>query len=88
MAQDQGHDCFHVNWLGLRGETDWDLMPRIVEEDFHLRDEQRARLQKTLRKRGVARRPCHHRSPGSTCIAAGTVLGRSARTRHLPRHRE
>ncbi|WP_236774529.1 DUF5615 family PIN-like protein [Agrobacterium tumefaciens] len=34
MAQAHGHDCFHVNWLGLSGETDWDLMPRIIEEDF------------------------------------------------------
>ncbi|MGK9264188.1 DUF5615 family PIN-like protein [Sinorhizobium meliloti] len=34
VAQDHGHDCFHVNWLGLSGETDWDLMPRIVAEDF------------------------------------------------------
>ncbi|WP_233450521.1 hypothetical protein [Rhizobium mongolense] len=22
MAQSHGHDCFHVNWLGLSGETD------------------------------------------------------------------
>jgi len=34
VAQGYGHDCFHVNWLGLSGEADWDLMPRIVEEDF------------------------------------------------------
>lgn len=34
VAQADGHDCFHVNWLGLSGETDWDLMPRIVEADF------------------------------------------------------
>ena len=34
VAQDHGHDCFHVNWLGLSGETDWDLMPRIVAHDF------------------------------------------------------
>lgn len=34
VAQDHGHDCFHVNWLGLSGETDWDLMPRSVAEDF------------------------------------------------------
>lgn len=34
VAQDRGHDCFHVNWLGLSGETDWDLMPRIVANDF------------------------------------------------------
>lgn len=34
VAQAHGHDCFHVNWLGLSGETDWDLMPRIIEEDL------------------------------------------------------
>ncbi|XUY29962.1 DUF5615 family PIN-like protein (plasmid) [Agrobacterium sp. rho-8.1] len=34
VAQEHGHDCFHVNWLGPSGETDWDLMPRIVAEDF------------------------------------------------------
>ncbi|YCI06425.1 DUF5615 family PIN-like protein (plasmid) [Ensifer sp. D2-11] len=34
VAQERGHDCFHVNWLGLSGQTDWDLMPRIVDEDF------------------------------------------------------
>ncbi|EJZ22749.1 hypothetical protein RCCGEPOP_03161, partial [Rhizobium sp. Pop5] len=22
VAQAHGHDCFHVNWLGLSGETD------------------------------------------------------------------
>ncbi|WP_425337565.1 hypothetical protein [Rhizobium mongolense] len=22
VAQSHGHDCFHVNWLGLSGETD------------------------------------------------------------------
>jgi predicted nuclease of predicted toxin-antitoxin system len=34
VARNHGHDCFHVNWLGLSGESDWDLMPRIVAEDF------------------------------------------------------
>ena len=34
VAQAHGHECFHVNWLGLSGETDWDLMPRIVDGDF------------------------------------------------------
>ncbi|APO70524.1 hypothetical protein IE4872_PC00510 (plasmid) [Rhizobium gallicum] len=34
VAQGYGHDCFHVNWLGLSGEADWDLMPRIIEGDF------------------------------------------------------
>lgn len=34
VAQDKGHDGFHVNWLGLSGEADWDLMPRIVGEDY------------------------------------------------------
>jgi predicted nuclease of predicted toxin-antitoxin system len=34
VAQDHGHECFHVNWIGLSGEADWDLMPRIIEENF------------------------------------------------------
>jgi hypothetical protein len=34
VAQNHGHECFHVNWIGLSGEADWDLMPRIVEENF------------------------------------------------------
>jgi predicted nuclease of predicted toxin-antitoxin system len=34
VAQENGHDCSHVNWLGLSGETDWDLMPRIIADDF------------------------------------------------------
>ncbi|NNH65921.1 DUF5615 family PIN-like protein [Rhizobium laguerreae] len=34
VAKHHGYDGFHVNWLGLSGETDWDLMPRIVAEDF------------------------------------------------------
>ncbi len=34
VAQDNGHDGFHVHWLGLSGEKDWDLMPRIVAEDY------------------------------------------------------
>ena len=34
VAGEYGHECFHVNWLGLSGEADWNLMPRIVEEDF------------------------------------------------------
>jgi len=34
VAQDRGHDCFHVNWLGLSAESDWNLMPRIIEGDF------------------------------------------------------
>lgn len=35
-AQALGHECFHVNWLGWSGNSDWDLMPRIVEGDFIL----------------------------------------------------
>ena len=34
IAEARGHEARHVNWLGLSGETDWDLMPRIVAEDF------------------------------------------------------
>ena len=34
VAQENGHDGFHINWLGLSGEKDWELMPRIVAEDY------------------------------------------------------
>lgn len=34
VAQASGHDCSHVNWLGLSGAADWDLMPRIIDADF------------------------------------------------------
>lgn len=34
VAEERGHEARHVNWLGLSGETDWDLMPRIIAEDF------------------------------------------------------
>ncbi|TGU23603.1 DUF5615 family PIN-like protein, partial [Mesorhizobium sp. M4B.F.Ca.ET.150.01.1.1] len=34
VAQERGHEANHVNWLGLSGETDWDLMPLIIDEDF------------------------------------------------------
>ncbi|HEV2897169.1 MAG TPA: DUF5615 family PIN-like protein [Pseudaminobacter sp.] len=34
IAEERGHEANHINWLGLSGETDWDLMPRIVEGDF------------------------------------------------------
>lgn len=34
VAQNRGHECSHVSWLGLSGETDWDLMPRIVDGNF------------------------------------------------------
>ncbi|MFG1303014.1 DUF5615 family PIN-like protein [Xanthobacter autotrophicus] len=34
VAQARGHQADHVTWLGLGGETDWDLMPRIVAGDF------------------------------------------------------
>ena len=31
-ATDQGHEAYHVNWLGLSGTTDWNLMPKIVAD--------------------------------------------------------
>lgn len=34
VAQGRGHQADHVTWLGLGGETDWDLMPRIIAGDF------------------------------------------------------
>lgn len=34
VAETRNHGATHVNWLGLSGETDWELMPRILAEDF------------------------------------------------------
>lgn len=34
IAERRGYEAQHVNWLGLSGESDWNLMPRILEEDF------------------------------------------------------
>jgi predicted nuclease of predicted toxin-antitoxin system len=34
VAETRGHSATHVNYLGLSGATDWDLMPRIVQDDF------------------------------------------------------
>lgn len=34
IAESRGHEARHVTWLGLSGEADWDLMPRIVAGDF------------------------------------------------------
>lgn len=34
VAQDRGHDATHVNWLGLGGTADRNLVPRIIAEDF------------------------------------------------------
>jgi len=34
VAQGRGHEASHVTWMGLGGETDWNLMPRIVAGNF------------------------------------------------------
>jgi len=34
VAQQRGHEAHHVNWLGLSGETDRNLMTRIIDGDF------------------------------------------------------
>ncbi|HTN98575.1 MAG TPA: DUF5615 family PIN-like protein [Nordella sp.] len=34
IAHERGHDAKHVNWLGLSGQTDWNLMRRIVKDSF------------------------------------------------------
>lgn len=34
VAERRGHEARHVNWPGLSGETDWNLLLRIVAEDF------------------------------------------------------
>lgn len=34
VAEARGHEAHHVNWLGLSGNADWDLMPRIIQSDY------------------------------------------------------
>lgn len=34
LAQDAGHVCEHVNFLGLGGHKDWQLMARIRREEY------------------------------------------------------
>jgi predicted nuclease of predicted toxin-antitoxin system len=34
VAHDAGHACEHVNFLGLGGHKDWQLMARIRSEDY------------------------------------------------------
>lgn len=34
VATDRGHEAHHVNWLGLSGTADRDLMPRIIDGDY------------------------------------------------------
>ena len=34
LAHDAGHMCEHVNFLGLGGHKDWQLMTRIRTEDY------------------------------------------------------
>jgi predicted nuclease of predicted toxin-antitoxin system len=36
MAHEAGHECEHVNFLGLGGYKDWQLMTRIRSEDYTL----------------------------------------------------
>ncbi len=32
-AHEDGHEAYHVDWLGLKGSSDPGLMPRIIAED-------------------------------------------------------
>jgi predicted nuclease of predicted toxin-antitoxin system len=34
LAHDAGHACEHVNFLGLGGQKDWQLMTRIRRKDY------------------------------------------------------
>ncbi len=36
VAHEAGHACEHVNFLGLGGHKDWQLMTRIRTEDYTL----------------------------------------------------
>jgi len=32
IATEQGHEAYHITWLGLSGATYWDLMPKVVAD--------------------------------------------------------
>jgi predicted nuclease of predicted toxin-antitoxin system len=34
LAHDAGHGCEHVNFLGLGALKDWQLIPKILREDY------------------------------------------------------
>lgn len=34
VARARGHEAYHVNWLGLTGRADWNLITRIIDQDF------------------------------------------------------
>jgi predicted nuclease of predicted toxin-antitoxin system len=36
LAHEAGHACEHVNFLGLSGQKDWQLMATIRKEDYTL----------------------------------------------------
>jgi predicted nuclease of predicted toxin-antitoxin system len=34
VAQARGHDATHINFRGLSGTQDWNLIPTVIEESF------------------------------------------------------
>jgi predicted nuclease of predicted toxin-antitoxin system len=44
VAHDAGHACEHVNFLGLGGNKDWQLMARIRGGDYTAKEELHAGL--------------------------------------------
>jgi predicted nuclease of predicted toxin-antitoxin system len=42
LAHDAGHVCEHVNFVGLGGHKDWQLMTKIRREDYTLVTNNRA----------------------------------------------
>jgi hypothetical protein len=63
----------NVNWLGFSGETDWHLMPRIIEGDFFL-----------VTKNGRDfRKLCGYR-PCNRCVGIGLKHPDAAQQSHGP----
>lgn len=49
----RGHEAYHVVWLGLDGESDWGLMPRIVADDFTFVTNNASDFRKLYRRQAV-----------------------------------
>ena len=74
-----GHVCDHVNFLGLGGYKDWQLMAKIHAEDYTLVTNNRADFICALRARRAAPWPCDY--PAERCsIASAAAFPRGAGT--------
>jgi predicted nuclease of predicted toxin-antitoxin system len=79
VAEARGHEARHVNWLGLSGETDWGLMPRILDEDFTFVTNNARDSESSTRARNFTQ-VCSSSFPRLHPISSGNYLMRCLRS--------